>query len=303
MDDRDWDHVDPPVPDDAYFDDGPSSYDDFGPPLPADGIKARSRRGRIGDSWWSQRFLGFLEDLGHGARLGRGRAYARKGQVVDLVVEAGEIRAVVQGSRARPYSVSLAVGVVAPAAWEAVEAALAQRAAYAAALLDGRLPHDFEGVARGCGVELLPAGAGGLVVRCSCPDLETVCKHVAAVCYLAAEAFDDDPFLLLLWRGRTRDELLGGLRRRRSSGAPTRRRRPTSPAVQGRGSGAAGFWRAGPALEAMLVRPESARVADAVLAERGPIGLRVGPLDVEDLLGPMYLRITQAAAAWAYADH
>ena len=38
------------------------------------------------------------------------------------------------------------------------------------------------------------------------------CKHLAAVFYLLAEAFDDDPFGMLAWRGRGRDELLASLR-------------------------------------------------------------------------------------------
>lgn len=315
---RDWDHVDPPAPDD--FPDGeipdggcladePYSFEDFGPPLHADGIKARSRRGDIGDSWWSRRFLTFLDDLGHGGRLSRGRSYARKGQVVELVVEAGTIRARVQGSRPEPYDVSLAMDVVAVDEWASVEAELAGRAAYAAALLDGRLPHDFEEVARRCGVELLESRSVGLFVHCSCPDAATVCKHVAAVCYLAAEAFDDDPFLLLLWRGRSRDELLSGLRRRRTTATPDvpQRRTRSRPAGKSAESGvgapaAVEFWRAGPGLDEVRVRPVAARVADAALAERGPMGLNVGPLAVEDLLGPMYLRITQAAEARAYGD-
>src|SRR5262249_51645318 len=37
------------------------------------------------------------------------------------------------------------------------------------------------------------------------------CKHIAAVFYLLAEAFDDDPFSILAWRGRTREDLLAGL--------------------------------------------------------------------------------------------
>src|SRR6266498_2815323 len=66
------------------------------------GIKARSRRGQIGESWWSGRFVAILESLGMGPRLGRGRAYARAGQVLDLGVTAGTVSARVQGSRARP---------------------------------------------------------------------------------------------------------------------------------------------------------------------------------------------------------
>ena len=44
------------------------------------------------------------------------------------------------------------------------------------------------------------------------------CKHLAATFYLLAEAFDDDPFLILRWRGREREALLGRLRELRADG-------------------------------------------------------------------------------------
>jgi uncharacterized Zn finger protein len=37
------------------------------------------------------------------------------------------------------------------------------------------------------------------------------CKHLAATFYLLAEAFDDDPFAILAWRGRERQDLLANL--------------------------------------------------------------------------------------------
>jgi uncharacterized Zn finger protein len=49
-------------------------------------------------------------------------------------------------------------------------------------------------------------------MHCSCPDWGVPCKHLAAVCYVLAEAFDDDPFEMLAWRGRTRSALLAALR-------------------------------------------------------------------------------------------
>jgi uncharacterized Zn finger protein len=49
-------------------------------------------------------------------------------------------------------------------------------------------------------------------MSCSCPDWEVPCKHLAAVCYVLAEAFDDDPFAMLAWRGKGRDDLLAALR-------------------------------------------------------------------------------------------
>jgi uncharacterized Zn finger protein len=180
-------------------------------PLPAEGIRARSRRGAIGDTWWSQRFIGILESFDLGGRLARGRNYARRGQVLELSIEAGRIRARVQGSRPTPYAVSIRLRVLPEKDWARVEAALATRAAFLAKLLAGEMPTDIEAAFADCRLSLFPTTAGDLVTRCTCPDVSNPCKHIAATYYLLAEAFDDDPFLILAWRGRTRDQLLARL--------------------------------------------------------------------------------------------
>jgi uncharacterized Zn finger protein len=180
-------------------------------PLPADGIRARTRRGAIGDTWWSQRFIGILESFELGGRLARGRTYARQGQVLDLSVEAGAVRARVQGSRPAPYAVSIRLRALPEKDWVRVEAALASRAAFLAKLLAGEMPTDIEAAFADCRLSLFPATPGDLVTRCTCPDTANPCKHIAAAYYLLAEAFDDDPFLILAWRGRHRDELLARL--------------------------------------------------------------------------------------------
>jgi uncharacterized Zn finger protein len=49
---------------------------EHGPRRPAkDGIKARSQRGDIGESWWSKRFLAALQAVADTSRLSRGRSY------------------------------------------------------------------------------------------------------------------------------------------------------------------------------------------------------------------------------------
>ena len=50
-------------------------------------------------------------------------------------------------------------------------------------------------------------------MRCSCPDWEVPCKHLAAFRYVLAAEFDRDPFATLAWRGRGRGELVTALRR------------------------------------------------------------------------------------------
>jgi uncharacterized Zn finger protein len=180
-------------------------------PLPAEGIRARSRRGAIGDTWWSLRFIGILEGFELGGRLARGRNYARRGQVLELSVEAGRIRARVQGSRPTPYAVSIRLRALPEKDWARVEAALASRAAFLAKLLAGEMPTDIEEAFADCRLSLFPTTADDLVTRCTCPDSSNPCKHIAATYYLLAEAFDDDPFLILAWRGRNRDQLLARL--------------------------------------------------------------------------------------------
>jgi len=188
-------------------------------PLPAaDGLATSKQRGAMAATWWSRRFVDVLESYGLGTRMQRGRRYARAGQVLSFDVQPGVIVAQVQGSRRTPYVVTVAVTQPTAEQWASVDAALASRVGFVARLLAGEVPVDLEDVFRDASVELFPASWATLDARCSCPDWENPCKHIAAVLYLFADRLDGDPWLLLAWRGRGRDQLLGPLRAR--AGAP-----------------------------------------------------------------------------------
>ncbi|WP_027659063.1 SWIM zinc finger family protein [Salinispora fenicalii] len=188
-------------------------FADYGPPRRvAGGLRARSTRGAIGTSWWSRRFLEVLESFALGTRLTRGRSYARAGQVLRLEVTPGEVTAAVQGSRPRPYEVRITLAPFPATLWSRVEEELAAQAFFSARLLAGDLPAELEELFIAAGAPLFPAGLAELGQWCSCPDGAVPCKHLAATFYLLAEAFDADPFALLHWRGRGRDELLDRLR-------------------------------------------------------------------------------------------
>ncbi|BCL13159.1 SWIM zinc finger family protein [Micromonospora sagamiensis] len=188
-------------------------FADYGPPRRVSGgLRARSSRGAIGQSWWSRRFLEVLESFALGTRLTRGRAYARAGQVLTLDVAPGAVTAEVQGSRPRPYQVRIELARFPEPVWTRLEEALAGQAFFSARLLAGDLPGELEELFAAAGAPLFPAGVDELAQRCSCPDVAVPCKHLAATFYLLAEAFDADPFRLLHWRGRGRDELLDRLR-------------------------------------------------------------------------------------------
>jgi len=175
-------------------------------------------RRTFGATWWGRAWIDALEQRARldPNRLPRGRTYAHTSRVGVLTIEPGEVRTSVLGSRDSAYRVRLRVRAFSDAEWEVVLDAIAARAAHAAALLDGELSPGIVDDARDAGCDLLP-GPGEVGTSCSCPDWANPCKHAAAVCYLMADRLDEDPFELLALRGRSRDQILAGLRRRRAS--------------------------------------------------------------------------------------
>ena len=196
------------------------------------GLTARSARGSIGSTWWSKRFITVLESFAVGGRLTRGRAYARKGQVLSLDLIPGVVSGKVQGSRATPYEVWITLPVLPAAVWQRVEEAVAEQALFAAQLLGGELPAELEQVVAEAGGSLFPTAFTDLSMRCTCPDWGMPCKHLAAAFYLLAETFDDDPFRILLWRGRSRQQLMASLGARSDGGSGS--------AISGSGSAVSG---------------------------------------------------------------
>ncbi len=187
-------------------------------PLPAkDGIKAKNVRGAFGTSWWAKRWLAVLESFGWGSRLTRGRSYARQGQVLNIELQAGQVSAKVQGSRATPYKVKIQLPPLSDAQWERAVDGMATQALFAARLLASEMPQSIEDAFGAADVPLFPQSARDVATDCSCPDPANPCKHIAAVYYLLGERFDEDPFLLFQLRGRTREQIVEALRARRAS--------------------------------------------------------------------------------------
>lgn len=182
-------------------------------PLPTeDGSASSKQRGAMAESWWSKRFTEVLESYGLGTRMQRGRRYARQGQVLSLEVRAPSLIAQVQGSRRTPYLVTISLPQPTDAQWQAIDEAVSAKVSFVAGLLAGEVSPEFEKVFTEAGVELFPRSWPALESQCSCPDWENPCKHIAAVLYLFADQLDADPWLLLAWRGRTREQVLDALR-------------------------------------------------------------------------------------------
>ena len=189
-------------------------YHYFRPSVPREakgGIKAQSKRGTFGESWWARRWISVLESFNIGARLGRGRSYARRGQVLSIEIGKGKVNAKVQGSRPKPYDIKIEMKTLSAADWQKLAEALSREVIFTAKLLTGQMPQDIEKVFKETKLSLFPERLKDLKTDCSCPDWSNPCKHIAAVYYLLGEEFDRDPFLIFKLRGMSREELMGAL--------------------------------------------------------------------------------------------
>jgi uncharacterized Zn finger protein len=282
-----------------------------GPIAVEGGVKAKSKRGAIGEQWWSRRFIAVLESYSAGmsGRLQRGKNYARRGQVLEFSLAAGEVTARVQGSRPQPYRVSISVPPLTTAQWTEVESRLAAQALFRARLLAGEMPAEIEQVFADAGTPLFPESARDLTMDCNCPDWGVPCKHLAAVCYVLAEAFDDDPFAMLAWRGKPRADLLAALRGRGAgrvaglppSDPPARGLEGDSPALAvladltGRAleGSLADFWSPGLSQARLrAVPPSPVTPPDLLLRVSDPPPVEVRGQSLRDLLAPAYRSLT-----------
>jgi len=174
----------------------------------------------IARTFWGKAWCDNLEHYSDFAnRLPRGRTYVRNGSVVDLQLTAGRAAAVVSGSEL--YEVAISVTAVATKQWGRLRADCAGGVDSLVELLQGRLSDAV--MQRICAPQtgLFPAPRE-LRFSCSCPDVASMCKHVAAVLYGVGARLDAQPELLFTLRGVDAADLVAVA----AAGAPLARNAP-----------------------------------------------------------------------------
>lgn len=159
-------------------------------------------RGRgFAQTWWGRAWLGALEDTAlDGAAVKAGRGLARAGGVGAVTVRPGRVTAVVRDRGGAAHRADVLVPELSDAQWGRLLDLAVERAGHLAALLDGELPSLLIEDAAVRGIDLLP-GLGDLEPECDCGAWDH-CGHTAALCHQVARLLDDDPFVLLMMRGR-----------------------------------------------------------------------------------------------------
>ncbi len=224
---------------------------------------------RIGRGPWARSIATAVVPNEGSTTAARGRALAREGRVHDLAVEAGEVAARVAGGGGAEYAVTIAAAPVPPRTWAAVARSAAGDEQLEAAVAGREQSvHLHHTMTTDWGEPLVPR-THALRQSCSCPvsdDREpgNPCQHIAAVAYAAAEAVDDDPTVLLRWRGCLE---------------------PPAPGFATLEQPAVDPWRAGPIPVPRLLRPLP---PGSVLKRLGSSGVRVATVDLTEVLERAY---------------
>ncbi|MFE0203636.1 SWF or SNF family helicase [Streptomyces sp. NPDC058985] len=169
-------------------------------------------------TWWGLAWLKALEDAAmDAAQVKSGRRLARAGAVGAVSVRPGRITAVVQDRDRTAHRADVLLEQLSDAQWDRFVDMAIERSGHVAALLDRDMPPHLVEDAATAGIDLLP-GMGDLEPECDCGAWDH-CGHTAALCYQMARLLDQDPFILLLMRGRTEGALLEALQTQGSAPA------------------------------------------------------------------------------------
>ncbi|GGZ50266.1 SWF or SNF family helicase [Streptomyces rochei] len=161
-------------------------------------------------SWWGRAWLKALEDAAmDAAQVKTGRRLARAGAVGAVSVRPGRITAVVRDRNGTTHRADVLLERLSDAQWDRFLDLAIERSGHVAALLDHDMPPHLVEDAASAGIDLLP-GLGDLEPECDCGAWDH-CGHTAALCYQVAGLLDQDPFVLLLMRGRAESAVLDAL--------------------------------------------------------------------------------------------
>ena len=157
--------------------------------------------GAIARTWWGKAWNQNLERYAdYSNRIERGRSYVRHGAVLDLRIDAGEIKSLVQGSRANPYVIAISIKKLSKNTWQRITSECAGMLESLPELLSGNFPKPLGEIFMQRDSGLFPAPKE-IAFECSCPDWADMCKHVAATLYGVGARLDQDPALFFTLRG------------------------------------------------------------------------------------------------------
>jgi uncharacterized Zn finger protein len=171
-------------------------------------ITLQSQYGPVGKNWWASRFVSVLEEYGENGRLTRAKHCARNGFGNSIRIGPGEMSMGIccSGTATRP------VGLLFPRfsreVWDNVIDTITNDAALTGSLITGEFSRDLVDTLEQKEIFLIPDQYRSVRAYCHCSDDQNPCIHIAAAWYYLAEVLDEDPWILFLLHGMTKEEVI-----------------------------------------------------------------------------------------------
>jgi uncharacterized Zn finger protein len=159
-------------------------------------------------TWWAKSWNDNLERYAdYDNRIGRGRSYLRHGAVLDLKITPGKVTALVMGSAASPYEITITIQPVSASQWQTIKKQCQGHLKSLQDLLAGKFSKTLAEIFFTQNQGLFPTPKA-IRFHCSCPDSASMCKHIAAAMYGIGARFDEDPSLFFTLRGVNTGDLI-----------------------------------------------------------------------------------------------
>ena len=155
---------------------------------------------KIAKTWWGKKWCENLENYAdYSSRIGRGKRYVRSGTVIDLKIEEGIIKGLVQGSRIKPYKVIINIKPLSKERKDEILEIATSQIDNLDSLMSGEFPEELSDVFLNPYHGLFPS-PDEISINCNCPDWAVMCKHAAAVLYGVGARLDENPLMFFLLR-------------------------------------------------------------------------------------------------------
>lgn len=155
---------------------------------------------QIAKKWWGIMWCKNLERYSDYAnRIPRGKNYCKNGNVIDLEIEQGKIKALVMGNSNKPYVLEIEINPIDEIKASEISFKCSKKIHNIESLVKGEFPKEME--------ELFFQKDGlfptpkEIHFFCLCPDNAKMCKHVASVLYAVGAKLDENPLLFFELRG------------------------------------------------------------------------------------------------------
>jgi uncharacterized Zn finger protein len=161
---------------------------------------------KLGKTFWGKAWCQQIETFSDiSSRLPRGKSYVRNDSIIDLQVRPGLITAMVMGSEL--YTIRVKIAPLDKRRWKSIKARCVGHIGSLVELLQGKMSDSVMASVTARDDGLFPK-SNEIEMDCSCPDMASMCKHLAAVLYGVGCRLDEKPELLFKLRQVDHLELL-----------------------------------------------------------------------------------------------